>query len=76
MLIRVKAVGYEEDNRAFEENLRPYQAMDSEFKVKKGRTQYPKLLTRRREEPATPTSRDNVTADITFYCYTIICGIF
>jgi len=34
MLIRVKAVGYEEDNRAFEDNLRPYQAMDSEFKSK------------------------------------------
>jgi hypothetical protein len=28
----VKAVGYEEHNRVFEENLRPYQAMDSEFK--------------------------------------------
>jgi hypothetical protein len=34
MLIRVKAAGYEEDNQAFKENLRPYQAMYSGLKSK------------------------------------------
>jgi len=34
MLVCVKAVGYEEDNRAFEENLHPHQAIESEFKSK------------------------------------------
>ena len=43
MLIRVNAVGYDEDNRAFEENLRPYQATDSEFKSKERQLAIPQV---------------------------------
>jgi hypothetical protein len=43
MLIPVKAVGYEEDNRAFEEDLRPYQAMESEVKRKERQLPIPQV---------------------------------
>jgi hypothetical protein len=43
MLISVQAVGYKEDNRAFEEDLRPYKAMDSEFKIKERHLPIPQV---------------------------------